>query len=221
MLPKIEAMVADGASDEQLALNFMFGGNQLVQRQVVVEGKAMAKLLCVVDIRMALSGAWIYETVSKVLLVADCCCLVLQACLRTLAALADAHDEHMLIVRLADEENVDGVMLQEELFRNLLEKQPLHVQKEDGRMRNMGGPEQCNGMVLREVLARMHNWVELVKDVIKAELPHFEAFASISSLLQLSNPSEKDDDSSFTTTSRDLKKPAETMSALLNVSPVA
>lgn len=36
MLPKIEAMVADGASDEQLALNFMFGGNQLVQRQVVV-----------------------------------------------------------------------------------------------------------------------------------------------------------------------------------------
>lgn len=45
------------------------------------------------------------------------CCLVLQARLRTLAALADAHDEHMLIVRLADEENVDGVMLQEELFR--------------------------------------------------------------------------------------------------------
>ena len=31
MLPKIEAMVADGASDEQLALNFMFGGAQVVQ----------------------------------------------------------------------------------------------------------------------------------------------------------------------------------------------
>lgn len=30
MLPKIEAMVADGASDEQLALNFMFGGDRVV-----------------------------------------------------------------------------------------------------------------------------------------------------------------------------------------------
>ena len=103
-----------------------------------------------------------------------------------------------------------------------MEKQPLHLQKEDGRMRKLGGPEQCTGMAMREVLARMHNWVELVKDVIKAELPHFEAFASISSLFQLinpsDNPSEKDDDPFR---NRDLKKPAETMSALLNVSPVA
>ena len=36
---------------------------------------------------------------------------------RTLAALADAHDEHMLIVRLADTGKVDGVDFQQELHR--------------------------------------------------------------------------------------------------------
>ena len=74
-------------------------------------------------------------------------------------------------------------------------------------------------MVLREILARMHNWVQLVKDVIKAELPAFEAFASMSSLLLLSNPAPSGNDEPLTT--RDLKKAAETMSALLNTNAVA
>ncbi|CAE7884191.1 unnamed protein product [Symbiodinium necroappetens] len=152
----------------------------------------MERLLCAADIRMIL----------------------------TLAALADAHDEHMLIVRLADKEDVDGVMFQEELFRTLLEKQPLLLQRDDGRIKKLGGPDQCTGMVLREVLARMHNWVQLVKDVIKAELPAFEAFASMSSLLRLSNSASSGNDDEPLTT-RDLKNAAETMSALLNTNPVA
>ena len=40
--------------------------------------------------------------------------------LRTLAALADAHDEHMLLVRTADMDTVDNCELQEELFRLLV-----------------------------------------------------------------------------------------------------
>ncbi|CAE7906716.1 unnamed protein product [Symbiodinium necroappetens] len=151
----------------------------------------MAHLLCAADIRMVL----------------------------TLAALADAHDEHMLIVRLADKEDVDGVMFQEELFRTLLEKQPLILQKDDGRLKKLGGHDQCNGMVLREILARMHNWVQLVKDVIKAELPAFEAFASMSSLLQLSKSASSENDEPLTM--RDLKKSAESMSSLLKTNPVA
>lgn len=82
-----------------------------------VEGRAMAHLLCAADIRMVLFGAWMYE---RVVTGGDFDVLVLpchNSCLRTLAALADAHDEHMLIVRLADKEDVDGVMFQEELFR--------------------------------------------------------------------------------------------------------
>ena len=39
---------------------------------------------------------------------------------RTLAALADAHDEHMLVVRLADADKVDKCELQQELFRHLI-----------------------------------------------------------------------------------------------------
>ena len=38
---------------------------------------------------------------------------------RTLAALADAHDEHMLLVRMADADKVDKCELQQELFRHL------------------------------------------------------------------------------------------------------
>ena len=38
--------------------------------------------------------------------------------LRTLAALADAHDEHMLIVRMADTGKIDGVDFQQELHRS-------------------------------------------------------------------------------------------------------
>ena len=38
--------------------------------------------------------------------------------MRTLAALADAHDEHMLLVRLADGDRLDAVDFQEELHRS-------------------------------------------------------------------------------------------------------
>lgn len=105
------------------------------------------------------------------------------------------------------------------LFRTLLEKQPLILQKDDGRLKKLGGHDQCNGMVLREILARMHNWVQLVKDVIKAELPAFEAFASMSSLLQLSKSASSENDEPLTM--RDLKKSAESMSSLLKTNPVA
>ena len=38
--------------------------------------------------------------------------------MRTLAALADAHDEHMVIVRMADTDQLDGVEMQQELGRS-------------------------------------------------------------------------------------------------------
>ena len=41
--------------------------------------------------------------------------------IRTLAALADAHDEHMVIVRMADTDQVDSVYFQQELCRHASE----------------------------------------------------------------------------------------------------
>ena len=35
LLPKVESMVADGASDEQLALNLLFGGNKFSNLKVI------------------------------------------------------------------------------------------------------------------------------------------------------------------------------------------
>ena len=52
-------------------------------------------------------------------------------------------------------------------------------------MHKIGGKEQCNQECLRNVMARMHNWVQLVKEVIRAELPFFEIFHSLSTLLEL------------------------------------
>ena len=44
--------------------------------------------------------------------------------IRTLAALADAHDEHMVIVRMADTDQVDSVHCQQELCRHASELHP-------------------------------------------------------------------------------------------------
>ena len=55
----------------------------------------------------------------------------------------------------------------------------------DGKMEQLGGPGQCTQAVLRTVMARFHNWVQLVNDVIAAELPEFEIFSSLHTLLQL------------------------------------
>ena len=52
-------------------------------------------------------------------------------------------------------------------------------------MHKIGGKEQCSQECLRKVMARMHNWVQLVKEVIRAELPFFEVFHNLSTLLEL------------------------------------
>ena len=89
-----------------------------------------------------------------------------------------------------------------------MKKQPLLLHDDEGRMKKIGGADQCNGLVPRQVLARMHNWVSLVKEVIKAELPGWEAFSSISALLALSPSSEA---------CCDVKQAASTMATLLDV----
>ena len=75
-------------------------------------------------------------------------------------------------------------------------------------MKKIGGADQCNGLVLKQVLARMHNWVRLVKEVIKAELPAWEAFSAISALLALNPTAEA---------SCDVKQAASSMASLLDV----
>ena len=69
-------------------------------------------------------------------------------------------------------------------LRTLLRDQPILLHCGNG-MKKVGGPEQCGQNVLRSVLARMNNWTVLVKEVVKAEVPWFEAFSSMSTLLQL------------------------------------
>ena len=177
-----------------------------------------------------------------------------------MAALADAHDEHMLLVRMADKDKVDKCELQQELFRHLgtagkefelrqvivtcflrfvsrvtflftkgklwqtkgtyghfllqlshisthlfdanrgfspseepvLKRQPLVLHKPDGSVFRIGGPDQITEGLLRRVMARLHNCTVLVKDVINAELPAFEVFSSMTSLMQLDEGGQAD-----------------------------
>ena len=90
-------------------------------------------------------------------------------------------------------------------LRNLLKKQPLMLQK-DGQVAMIGGPDQCSRGLLRRVLARFHNWVLLVQAVLKAELPEFETFSSMHTLLQLEHDVT------------DSKAAAKRMAVLLNIS---
>ena len=76
-------------------------------------------------------------------------------------------------------------------------------------MATIGGPQQCTQGVLRKVLARLHNWVLLVKEVLKAELPEFETFSSMHSLLQLEHAVN------------DTKVAAKRMASLLQISAAA
>ena len=69
--------------------------------------------------------------------------------------------------------------------RNLLRRRPLVLHRQDGTIFRIGGKGQCNQDMLRRVCARLHNWTELVRDVIKAELPSFEVCTAMSTLLQL------------------------------------
>ena len=71
------------------------------------------------------------------------------------------------------------------IIRNLLKKRPLVLHRSDGSVVRIGGADQCSEGLLRRICARMNNWVTLVKDVIRAELPAFEVFSSLSTLLQL------------------------------------
>ena len=59
------------------------------------------------------------------------------------------------------------------------------LHRADGSVFRVGGADQCTEGVQRRICARMNNWVTLAKDVIRAELPSFEIFSSMSNLLQL------------------------------------
>ena len=68
----------------------------------------------------------------------------------------------------------------------MLEKEPIVLHFEGpGHTRKIGGQEQLTPQLLRKVSARMHVWVTLVKEVVRAELPSFESFHFITTLLQL------------------------------------
>ena len=72
----------------------------------------MARLLNACDVEMAL-------TMPQIICLHQLCSQVFGLCMtRTLAALADAHDEHMAIVRMADTDQVDSVHFQQELCRH-------------------------------------------------------------------------------------------------------
>ena len=71
-------------------------------------------------------------------------------------------------------------------LRNLLRSEPVLLNLRDG-LKKIGGPEQCTEQVLRSVLARMNNWTTLVREVVQAEVPWFEALSSFSTLLSLDN----------------------------------
>ncbi|OLP94103.1 hypothetical protein AK812_SmicGene23913 [Symbiodinium microadriaticum] len=246
-LPKVEAMTADGASDEQLALNLMFGGEKFSGLKIV--SRDLAHCMRRVASRTTFADPYLkqvmdlfvhskkspcqlihYSTVFKVEMMAfpDFNQRLLIGSLRlearfenmvqkdgtkafgdrlvapTLAALADAHDEHMVIVRMADTDQLDGVEMQQVLTSNhiplqpwthlanerdvwtLLKKEPIILHFEGpGHTRKIGGQEQLTQQVLRKVAARMHLWLTLVKEVVRAELPSFESFNSINALLQL------------------------------------
>ena len=94
--------------------------------------------------------------------------------------------------------------------RKLLKTQPLVLHKPDGSVFRIGGPDQCTEALLRRVMARLHNWTVLVKDVINAELPAFEVFSSMSSLMQLDEGG-----------SADIAEAASRMGKVLGVSAVA
>ena len=72
------------------------------------------------------------------------------------------------------------------VVRQLLLKQPIMLQK-SGQMETLGGKQQCTPAILRSALARLHNWVILVREVLRAELPEFETFSSLSTILRLDN----------------------------------
>ncbi|CAE7478561.1 unnamed protein product, partial [Symbiodinium sp. CCMP2456] len=96
----------------------------------------------------------------------------------------------MVIVRMADTDQLDGVAMQQELGRSaartLLKNEPIILHFDGpGHTRKIGGQEQLTQQLLRKVAARMHLWVTLVKEVVRAELPCFESFHSITTLLQL------------------------------------
>ena len=74
----------------------------------------MNRLIQSVDLEMALPEA---QTLNfKLVLMSGT--QGIQVASRTLAALADAHDEHMLIVRMADADRVDQCEMQQEVFRS-------------------------------------------------------------------------------------------------------
>ena len=78
-------------------------------------------------------------------------------------------------------------------LRSMLREEPIMIHMRGGGMKKIGGPEQCSQFILRSVLARLNNWTMLVKEVVKAELPWFEAFSSLCTLLQLdARPAEFD-----------------------------
>ena len=81
--------------------------------------------------------------------------------------------------------------------------------QKNGEMVMLGGPKQCTQGLLRRVLARLHNWVLLAQAVIHSELPEFETFSSMHTLLQL----EHDVNDSKAATDR--------MASLLNISAVS
>ena len=77
----------------------------------------MAQLLHACDIEMALLGSKTRFRVQPNFKLAKSLTDQLKLLARTLAALADAHDEHMLIVRLADADTLDSVHFRQELRR--------------------------------------------------------------------------------------------------------
>ena len=91
----------------------------------------------------------------------------------------------------------------------MLREQPLILHTRNGGIKKIGGPDQCTDYVLRCVLARFNNWTKLVREVVKAELPWFEAFSSLSTLLQLEDRAPE------------FEKAAKNLGGLLSVSPAA
>ena len=69
-------------------------------------------------------------------------------------------------------------------YQGSCSRQPILIQI-DGGTQTLGGRQQCTEAILRSVLARFHNWVKLVREVIRAELPEFETFSSFTTILRL------------------------------------
>ena len=96
------------------------------------------------------------------------------------------HILHLRATQPPNPENLNLVQARAYVIslRSRLKKQPLVLQRDDG-LHKIGGKEQCSQECLRKILARMRNWVQLVKEVIRAELPFFEVFHNLSTLLEL------------------------------------